>query len=364
MKKISFILSLILLVACEDEDTNDNSLVGTWTMTDVSGGMYMIVNKSQYLKMGDVDGEISVSTYNEQGPVSSYFMTAIQVNENMDGSFISISSPNDINQPTYLSYTISDYISSLNDYDLSQLNISTMTGSYGYTNNSGNFNYVLELDSNGLYTFMVNNDTLYREIFINGEFINDSSRYAIASGTLKEVGLEILANQKTLMTDNGYLTIPTNLTLTLNSDFTGTVNETFNDMNNISDIRWYLGPDSSFGWAYCYDSSDNIDNCDGGPQFNSFNVTENILDLNMNENMCIDDIAGSGYCDELAFDMYGVEIGTLDSHWTELYISMVKNIESKESSTLNDNRTTKTGYSSIFQNIAKLKNANNTRNIE
>ena len=106
MKKISFILSLLLFIGCEDEDANGNSLVGTWTMTDVSGGMYMIVNKSQHLKTGDVDGEISVSTYNEQGPVSSYFMTEIQVNENMDGSFIYISSPNDINPVSYTHLTL------------------------------------------------------------------------------------------------------------------------------------------------------------------------------------------------------------------------------------------------------------------
>ena len=58
MKKLSFILSLLLVFGCEEEDSEKSPLVGTWTMTESSGGIYMMVNKTQYIREGKADGEV------------------------------------------------------------------------------------------------------------------------------------------------------------------------------------------------------------------------------------------------------------------------------------------------------------------
>ena len=354
MKKLSFILSLLLVIGCEEEDDEKSAFVGTWTMTESSGGIYMMVNKAQYIKAGEVDGDVKATLYTDQGPVDSFSMTDFDVNQNMDGTFIMLSTPYDTNLPSNASYQLSDYVSSLDDYDYSQLNVNTMNDYYDFYNMSGNKQYSIETDDNGMNTVSVL-DTLYRQIYINGNTVDDSSRYSIVSGTVKEVGTQIPANQPIEMMDDD-IGLPSALTLTLNADFTGSVEETFEGNSMVAEIRWFATPDSLFGWNYCGLDGDD-DECDGGPVFNNFKVTENSLVLGMYQDMCeeYDAMDGSGYCDEMMYDAYGVEIGTLDSFWAEINVSMIKSSSSKQYISTNQNLKLNKRSRSIFQEIAKQK---------
>ena len=278
MKKLSFILSLLLVIACEEEDGEKSAFVGTWTMTESSGGIYMMVNKAQFIKAGEVDGDVKAALYTDQGPVDSFSMTDFDVNQNMDGTFIMLSTPYGTNLPSDANYQLSDYVSSLDDYDYSQLSVNTMNDYYDFYNMSGNKQYSIETDDNGMNTVSVL-DTLYRQIYINGNTVDDSSRYSIVSGTIKEVGTQIQANQPIEMMDDD-IGLPSALTLTLNADFTGSVEEVFEGNSMVADIRWFVTPDSLFGWNYCGLDGDD-DECDGGPVFNNFKVTESSLVLGM-----------------------------------------------------------------------------------
>jgi len=356
MKKISFILSIFLIIGCEDEEGTDSPLVGTWTMTESSGGIYMIVNKTQYLNMGEMDGAVTVSLHTDQGLIDSYSMTEMYINKNMDGTFITLNTPYDFNTTSQASYQLADYTASLNDYDFSQLSVSTMNDYYNFYNNAGNFTYSTTADDNGMQTLTIDNDTLYRDVYINGNIITDSSRYGIVNGTLKEIGTQVQASQQFSMSDD--ISLPTAITLTLNDDFTGYITEVFEGFRESSDIRWFVNPDSTFGWDYCYEDYDNGDgDCDEGPMFNSYNVTENSLALGMYQDMC--DEMGSD-CDAMMELMYGVEMGTLNSYWAEINVAMKKSVASKQLNSSNQNLQSKHRPRSIFQEIAAQKRIINT----
>ena len=354
MKKLSFILSLLLVIGCEDEDSEKSPLVGTWTMTESSGGIYMMVNKTQYIREGKADGEVRAVLYSDQGTVDSFSMTDFNVDQTMDGTFIMISTPYDTNLPSEANYVISDYVSSLDDYDYSQLNVNSMNDYYDFYNMSGNNEYSIEVGDNGMNTVFVL-DTLYRQIYINGNAVYDSSRYSIVSGTIEEIGTQIQANQPIKMMDDD-IGLPSALTLTLNADFTGIVEEAFEGNSMVSDIRWFVTPDSLFGWEYCGLDGDD-DECDGGPVFNNIKVTENSLTLGMYQDMCeeYNAMGGSGYCDEIMYNDYGVEIGTFDSFWAEINVSMVKSNTSKEYTSNNQSQKLNNNPRSVFQEIAKQK---------
>ena len=167
MKKLSFILSLLLVIGCEDEDNEKSPLVGTWTMTESSGGIYMMVNKTQYIREGKADGEVRAVLYSDQGTVDSFSMTDFNVDQTIDGTFIMISTPYYTNLPSEANYVLSDYVPSLDGYDYSQLNVNSMNDYYDFYNMSGNNEYSIEVGDNGMNTVFVL-DTLYRQIYING----------------------------------------------------------------------------------------------------------------------------------------------------------------------------------------------------
>ena len=150
--------------------------------------------------------------------------------------------------------------------------------------------------------------------------------------------------------------LPSALTLTLNADFTGIVEEAFEGNSMVSDIRWFVTPDSLFGWEYCGLDGD-ADECDGGPVFNNIKVTENSLTLGMYQDMCeeYNAMGGSGYCDEIMYNDYGVEIGTFDSFWAEINVSMVKSNINKEFTSTIQSPKLNNNQRSVFQEIAKLK---------
>ena len=120
MKKITFFTLLFLIVSCEDEKDGSNPFVGTWEMSSASGGIYLIVNKTQVLKMGATDGSIIATTYNNQNILDTITMNELQINENMDGVFIDVRKFYNDNLSTSVEYYIRDYVSSLDYYDESR----------------------------------------------------------------------------------------------------------------------------------------------------------------------------------------------------------------------------------------------------
>lgn len=346
MKKITFFTLLFLIVSCEDEKDGSNPFVGTWEMSSASGGIYLIVNKTQVLKMGATDGSIIATTYNNQNILDTYSMNELQINENMDGVFIDVRKFYNDNLSTSVEYYIRDYVSSLDYYDESRFYLGTMNEYYEFVNESGNFNYTLKVDSDGMYTLSVVQDTLYRQTFINFDNVIDSTRYVLVSGALKEVGTPIQAGVAFSMEDD--IDLPSSLTLTLNDDSTGFVEEVFDDMRVSTSIRWFLYPDSTFGWNYCYAMNDCSED---GPIFNKYEINENSLALGLYQDMCEE---MGPYCDDMMNSTYGVEIGTTESYWAELNVYMEKNENNK---TITSIKTLKErpDRESIFQKINRQK---------
>lgn len=346
MKKITFFTLLFLIVSCEDEKDGSNPFVGTWEMSSASGGIYLIVNKTQVLKMGATDGSIIATTYNNQNILDTYSMNELQINENMDGVFIDVRKFYNDNLSTSVEYYIRDYVSSLDYYDESRFYLGTMNEYYEFVNESGNFIYTLKVDSDGMYTLSVVQDTLYRQTFINFDNVIDSTRYVLVSGALKEVGTPIQAGVAFSMEDD--IDLPSSLTLTLNDDSTGFVEEVFDDMRVSTSIRWFLYPDSTFGWNYCYAMNDCSED---GPIFNKYEINENSLVLGLYQDMCEE---MGPYCDDMMNSTYGVEIGTTESYWAELNVYMEKNENNK---TITSIKTLKErpDRESIFQKINRQK---------
>jgi len=342
MKKIAFFTLLFLIVSCEDEKEGSNPFVGTWEMSSASGGIYLIVNKTQVLKMGATDGSIIATTYNNQNILDTYSMNELHINENMDGVFIDVRKFYNDNLSTGVEYYIRDYVSSLDNYDESRFYLGNMNEYYEFVNESGNFNYTLKVDSDGMYTLSVVQDTLYRQTFINFDNVIDSTRYVLVSGALKEVGTPIQAGAAFSMEDD--IDIPSSLTLTLNDDSTGFVEEVFDDMRVSTSIRWFLYPDSTFGWNYCYTMNDCSED---GPIFNQYEINENSLVLGLYQDMCEEMVP---YCDDMMNSTYGVEIGTTESYWAELNVYMEK-IEKNKTITSIKTLKERPDRESIFQKI-------------
>ena len=346
MKKITFFTLLFLIVSCEDEKDGSNPFVGTWEMSSASGGIYLIVNKTQVLKMGATDGSIIATTYNNQNILDTFTMNELQINENMDGVFIDVRKFYNDNLSTSVEYYIRDYVSSLDYYDESRFYLGNMNEYYEFVNVSGNFIYTLKVESDGMYTLSVEQDTLYRQTFINFDNVIDSTRYVLVSGALKEVGTPIQAGAAFSMEDD--IDLPSSLILTLNDDSTGFVEEVFDDMRVSTSIRWFLYPDSTFGWNYCYTMNDCSED---GPIFNKYEINENSLALGLYQDMCEE---MGPYCDDMMNSTYGVEIGTTESYWAEINVSMERTENNK---TVTSIKTLKErpDRESIFQKINRQK---------
>ncbi len=346
MRKIALFTILFFILSCEDDIEDSNPFVGSWKMISASGGIYLKVNKTQVIKMGSTNGNIVATTYNNQNITDTFSMSELTINENMDGIFIDIRKPYDDNSSISVEYFIRDYVSSLDNFDESRMYIGTMNEYFEFSNESGNFVYTLNNNSDGMYDLSVTKDTLYRQIFINGNTVIDSSRYALVTGALKEVGTEIQAGVSFSMEDD--IDLPTSLTLILNEDSTGFVEEVFDDMTISSNIRWFLFPDSTFGWNYCY----SIDDCsEDGPLFNTYEINENSFTFGLYQDMCGEI---GPYCDEMMSEMFGVEIGTAESYWAEINVSMKRSASSKLL-TSNHMQKKSTNRKSIFDIIKKPK---------
>ena len=296
---------LIIFMACEDKE-EPNPLVGTWNMTSASGGVYIKVNKTQEIFMGLTQGSIEVSTISNGITTQTHALSQLNVNNNDDGLFINAYEYSDDRQ---VDYYINDYIASLDQYDQSSVRIYTPNGYYEYVGTQ--FNYTLQEKS-----FTVNADTVYRQLYIDGNFVMDSTRYAVVLGTLTQIGTEIEANQNFLMPDQLYL--PDEVTITINDDGTGEIEETFQGFRERSDIEWEA-TDSTFTWRYCEEYDGEIE-CNDGPEF-MYQITGESLILTDQQDMCEE---MGDYCDQMMFYQYGIEMGTLDGFWMEMEVVFSK----------------------------------------
>ena len=209
-----------------------------------------------------------------------------------------------------VNYYINDYISSLDQYDQSSVDIYTPNGYYEYVGTQ--FNYTWSENS-----FTVNADTVYRRLYIDGNYVMDSTRYAVASGTVTQIGTEIEANQNFLMPDQ--LLLPNDVTITINDDGSGEIEETFEGFEERSDIEWEA-TDTTFIWRYCEEYDGEIE-CNDGPEF-MYQITEGSLILSDEQDMCEE--IGDDYCDQMMFYQYGIEMGTLDDFWMEMEVVFSK----------------------------------------
>jgi hypothetical protein len=106
-------------MACEDKE-EPNPLVGTWNMTSASGGVYIKVNKTQEIFMGLTQGSIEVSTISNGITTQTHALSQFNVNNSDDGLFINAY---EYFENMDVNYYINDYISSLDQYDQSSVDI-------------------------------------------------------------------------------------------------------------------------------------------------------------------------------------------------------------------------------------------------
>ena len=325
MKRIIIGLTFLLALmntGCE-EDNEINPLVGVWNMTEISGGLFIIVNKTQEIFLGYNEGSVSANTYIDEITYDTFSLTEFNAYNDQDGVFISVNTP--YTEQTYASYQINDYYGSLDQYDQSSFNINDQNGSYRYVGTG--FDY--KLDDRSVKVFP---DTVYREVYINGNYIIDSTRYAILEGSIKQVGNVINANEKFSMGDNFFF--PEEVTLTLNEDGTGTLKESFFGDTYEETIEW-IATDSTFQWRVCYGNDDQDEpDCEDGPIFKS-NINENSLVLYSYQDQC--EYMEAGMCDNMMNELYGIEIGTLDEFWSEINANFSKNPTSKKMTSINSN---------------------------
>jgi len=192
MIKRTLILSALIMLACEDKE-EINPLVGTWNMTSADGGLYLKLNKTQMLYMGEMSGDMKVSTFHNGTPDGTYGLSEFYIDETFDGMVIGAQGGE---EDYSIYYGITDYNSPLDQYNGSIVNIST---SLGYLEFVGqNYNYTI-----GEHSLTINADTLIRQLYVdNTGYVIDSTRHATVSGSLTEMGMEILANENILLEMN------------------------------------------------------------------------------------------------------------------------------------------------------------------
>ncbi len=195
MIKRTLIFSALIMLACEDKE-EINPLVGTWNMTSAEGGLYLKLNKTQMLYMGETSGDMKVSTYHNGTPAGTYGLSEFYIYETIDGMEISAQAYKD---DYSIYYDITDYNSPLDQYNGSSVNIYTSLGSLDFTGQKYDY-------SIGEHSLTINADTLYREVYIqNTGYVIDSTRHATVSGSLTEMGMEILANENILLDDEFFM---------------------------------------------------------------------------------------------------------------------------------------------------------------
>ena len=342
IKKILFIFFLIL-IGCED-DNEESPLVGVWEMNEMSGGLFLRLNKTQEVYLGTKEGKIEAKTYIDEKINDTFSLTEFNVNKNQDGTFVVVRNTYNENLQYSTSYYIDDYAGSLDQYDESRFTISSSDGYYNYTGKE--FDYIASDKS-----VKVSSDTVYRELYINNKIIIDSTRYTILNGEIKKVASTINANENYFMNDQMFF--PDKIIFTLEEDGKGTIRETIGNETMESMIEW-VATDSTFQWNYCYeDGPFGKPDCQGGGPIFKYTMNGNSLVLFLYQDQCA--LMPDGFCDEMMNLQYGIEIGTLDAFWSEINITFSKteNKVFKKMRTKN-NLLNKNGKQfSLIQNLKK-----------
>jgi hypothetical protein len=347
MRKIIFFFSIFLIFACEDKDDEVNPLVGQWNMTNFSSGTYIRVNKTQEIFMGETEGSIQAKTISNGILTDTYNLTEVNIGSDDDGTFINVSEYGD---NFYADYNIEDYIGSLDQYDQSNLYINSgnINGAYHGTN----FDY--SISTNSLKIFP---DTLYRKLYINGNEVWDSTRYAIVEGAIEQMTTMVQAGQNFLMDSDmfGPMEFPDELTLILDDDGTGRIIEKMWGQTEEIEIKWEA-TDSTLSWI----EECNDDECDSEVVDFTFEISSTGLSLSNYQDMCefVDAMAGEGACDLMMNDEFGVEMGTLEGFWMEMNVSFSTMQASKKSVNKMLNKRSKWGNYSFINGYKPPKKFN------
>ena len=341
MKKVFFVF-LVLFLSCED-DNEESPLVGVWEMNEMSGGLFLRLNKTQEVYLGTKEGKIEAKTYIDEKTNDTFSLTEFNVNKNQDGTFVIVRNTYNENLQYSTSYYIDDYAGTLDPYDQSRFTISSSDGYYNYIGTE--FDYIASDIS-----VKVSSDTVYRELYINNNLIIDSTRYTVLNGEIKKVSSTISANENYFINDQMFF--PDKIIFTLEEDGKGKIRETIGNETMESIIEW-VATDSTFQWNYCYeDGPFGEPDCQGGGPIFKYAMNGNSLALSLYQDQCAS--MPDGFCDEMMNLQYGIEIGTLDALWIEINITFSK-IENKVFKKMADKNSVKDKKGKQFSLIKGLK---------
>ena len=342
--KIILIILTFLIFACEDKEDDVNPLVGQWNMTDFSSGTYMRLNKTQEIFMGNIEGSIQAKTISNGIITDNYSLTDFSIYNDDDGTFIDVS---EYTNNYSVNYSIWDYIGSLDSYDESSL--------YIYSNNSDaayystNFDYFISTN-----LLKIRPDTLYRKLYINGNEVWDSTRYAIVEGAIEQKSTIVQAGQNILMDGDMFVPMesPDDITLIFEDDGTGRIIEKMWGQTEEIEIKWEA-TDSTLSWI----EECNDDECDDELVSFTFEISSTGLSLSNYQDMCelYDQMGGAGTCDLIMNDEFGVEMGTLEAFWIEMNVSFSKNQAAKKSVNKMLNKKSKFGNYSFINGLKPPK---------
>jgi hypothetical protein len=341
MIKRTLILSALIMLACEDKE-EINPLIGTWNMTSANGGLYLKLNKTQMLYMGEMSGDMKVSTFHNGTSDGTYVLSEFYIDETFDGIAIGVQG---YEEDYSIYYNITDYNSPLDQYNGSEVNIYTSLGSLDFVGQ--NYNYTI-----GEHSLTINADILIRQLYVdNTGYVIDPTRHATVSGSLTKMGMEILANENFLLDDEFFM--PEEIIIIINEDGTGEIDETFEGFREKSDIKW-VSTDSTFTWTICEEYDGQIE-CDEGPEF-KYEISGETLILSQYQDMCEEyEIFGMS-CDEVMQEAFGVEMGTLEEFWMEMKVVFSATASAKKSAyKIRQNKKTRLGEYSLMNGYKPLR---------
>ena len=215
MKKLLFILPLLIWVACEEdaEDTLPTELVGTWYLSNSEAYMEMTTNSDQTMidQFGLGIGSIAV-----EGAVNTSL--TYMIFDEFDG-WVSIMVAN---QSIYEPRNFPFYYLMVSSYDGDASANFAAAESFDYETyyftDSLDFSY--DLDS---YTFTIGSTEFYETNMFG---VVDSSLSVTLSGTIQANTIAIPANTPTLVDQSDYFSMP-EMTITLEADGSIVRTETF-----------------------------------------------------------------------------------------------------------------------------------------
>ncbi|MDG2367353.1 MAG: hypothetical protein P8M58_07280, partial [Candidatus Marinimicrobia bacterium] len=166
-------------------------------------------------------------------------------------------------------------------------------------------------------------------LYINGNEVWDSTRYAIVEGAIEQMTTMVQAGQNFLMDSDmfGPMEFPDELTFILDDDGTGRIIEKMWGQTEEIEIKWEA-TDSTLSWNECFDGE-----CDSEVVNFTFEISSTGLLLSNYQDMCefFDQMGGEGTCDLVMNDEFGVEMGTLEAFWMEMNVTFSENQVAKKS---------------------------------